>query len=238
MHLPTVLCVTVPLLALLPQQSRPASMPDLASMRSWQLVLMKPTGPMPKDAPLADHLKFLEQLLKDRKAAALGPFAGGKDYAGVLILDVASPVEARALMAEEPFVKAGHMELEIHSWLGPKAGFGPAADGVKDRVECVFGMLRRAKDVPEKTQQELEQIQRGHLEHIMGMVQTGDLAAAGPLLDNGPIRGLLLFRITDQKRIRELVAQDPMVKAGRLTLDLYQWSVPRGCIPEPAPAKK
>ena len=65
------------------------------------------------------------------------------------------------------------------------------------------------------------------------MAETGDLVLAGPFESEGALRGVLVFRTQDPQRIRSLVAEDPAVKAGRLGVDLYPWSIPRGSLPEP-----
>ena len=230
MHWTLPLSMTV-FLALAPQDSKPASRPDpTANLRAWQLVFLKPVKPLPKDAPeMAAHMAFLAGLLKDQKAAILGPFGNSTEYAGVLILDVKTPAAAQALMAEEPTVKAGYMAAEVHPWLASGENFGPAANGLQELTACTFGILRRPKDAPDKSPQELDELQKGHLANIVAMAQSGELFGAGPMLENGPIRGLLLFRTTDHKRIRELVARDPAVKAGRLALELLSWTVPKGC---------
>ncbi len=69
--------------------------------------------------------------------------------------------------------------------------------------------------------------------NIRAMAASGDLVIAGPLGDDGPLRGVFVFRTTDLARVRELVARDPAVKAGRLGAELYPWRVPEGTLPEP-----
>ena len=52
--------------------------------------------------------------------------------------------------------------------------------------------------------------------------------------DDTKLRGVFIFRTEDFRRVRELVAADPSIRANRLRMDLYEWSVPKGTIP-PAP---
>ncbi|HRK22362.1 MAG TPA: proton-conducting transporter membrane subunit, partial [Fimbriimonadaceae bacterium] len=44
---------------------------------------------------------------------------------------------------------------------------------------------------------------------------------AGPFLDGTSLRGLLVFRETDQAKIKMMLDVDPLVKAGRLTYELF-----------------
>ena len=63
------------------------------------------------------------------------------------------------------------------------------------------------------------------------LVRRGDLVLAGPMGDDGRLRGIFVFRRIDPERITAQVAEDPAVKAGRLEMELYPWNVPRGSLP-------
>ncbi len=91
-----------------------------------------------------------------------------------------------------------------------------------------FGMLVRGpKWTPESTS-ETQKIQAGHMEHIGKMASTGKLIAAGPMLDSGDLRGIFLFRTDSLEEATRLAAEDPAIKAGRLTLELVTWMAPKG----------
>jgi uncharacterized protein YciI/uncharacterized damage-inducible protein DinB len=91
-----------------------------------------------------------------------------------------------------------------------------------------FGLLRRGpKWTAEKTA-ETERIQAEHLTHIGKMAAMGKLVAAGPMMDNGELRGIFIFRAASLDEARALAAEDPAIKAGRLTLELLPWWGPKG----------
>jgi uncharacterized protein YciI len=91
-----------------------------------------------------------------------------------------------------------------------------------------FGMLRRGpKWTPESTP-ETQKIQAGHMDNIGKMASTGKLIAAGPMLDNGDLRGIFLFKTDSVEEATKLAAEDPAIKAGRLALELVTWMAPRG----------
>jgi uncharacterized protein YciI len=72
-------------------------------------------------------------------------------------------------------------------------------------------------------------LQEGHLAHIAAMAGRGEIAFAGPMTERpgeDPIIGLLLFTVP-RERAEALVAEDPLVKAGRLRCELLGWYGPK-----------
>jgi hypothetical protein len=51
----------------------------------------------------------------------------------------------------------------------------------------------------------------------------GKLIVAGPLTDNGEIRGLLIFRDAPTDELKALIDPDPAVKTGRMVVELHPW---------------
>ncbi len=106
-----------------------------------------------------------------------------------------------------------------------------AADGTLPMPEMSayqFGLLRRGPAWSAERTPASDSIQAGHLANIGRMAEAGILVAAGPLLDGGDLRGVLVFRADSVERLRAEVARDPAVRAGRLTLDLHPWFAPAG----------
>jgi uncharacterized protein YciI len=91
-----------------------------------------------------------------------------------------------------------------------------------------FGLLRRGPGWTPGRTPATDSIQAGHMANIQRMAEEGVLIAAGPLVDNGPIRGVFIFRQDSTARLRRLVARDPAVVSGRLVLDLFSWFAPAG----------
>lgn len=91
-----------------------------------------------------------------------------------------------------------------------------------------FGLLRKGPSWTARRTPATDSIQAGHRANINRMAEEGVLLAAGPLLDNGDLRGILIFHADSAARLRELVARDPAVRSGRLVLDLFPWFAPSG----------
>ena len=65
--------------------------------------------------------------------------------------------------------------------------------------------------------------------NIRAMAATGLLIVAGPFDDKGgQMRGLFIFRNAPLEKLREMVDQDPAVKAGRLVVELIPWWAAKG----------
>ena len=61
--------------------------------------------------------------------------------------------------------------------------------------------------------------------------ETKKLLVAGPFGDNGDLRGIFVFRVGSSEEAQSLCATDPMVKAGRLVVELHPWRIPEGVLP-------
>lgn len=75
---------------------------------------------------------------------------------------------------------------------------------------------------------EVQKIQKGHMDHINLMAESGDLNIAGPFLDNGFYRGVFIFDTEDTLKVKKLVEADPAVKSGRLAYEMHPWMTMQG----------
>ena len=67
--------------------------------------------------------------------------------------------------------------------------------------------------------------------HIDAMAKAGRLVLAGPLLDDGTIRGLLVYKAASLAEATAWAEADPAVKAGRLKVEMHPWMVKKGILP-------
>ena len=66
-------------------------------------------------------------------------------------------------------------------------------------------------------------IQKGHMDNIQRMADSGKLLIAGPFADGGDLRGMFIFRNVTLEEAKALAEQDPAVKARRLKLEWHPW---------------
>src|ERR1700730_2448283 len=203
----------------------------------FQMALLK-KGPKWTDAQTPESQKILHQhlvnelaMLNQGKAVVAGPFGDDGDLTGIFILRASSAEEAKTWVDADPAVKAGLYVAEMHPWW--------SEDIFKKRtLPSKFNTLYLAflkkgpncKDGEGDTPQ-VKELQKAHLANINRLAETKQLIAAGPFGDDGDLRGIFVFRVGSLEEAQELCATDPMIKAGRLAVELHPWQVPEGILP-------
>jgi hypothetical protein len=95
-------------------------------------------------------------------------------------------------------------------------------------------LLRRTRQAEEFDGQTIERIFREHLAYTMGMVNSGQQLAAGPVRDfpaeEEHICGMGLFQQGSLDKVRELANADPGVRQGLYRVDVMTWQTPAGQI--------
>jgi uncharacterized protein YciI/uncharacterized damage-inducible protein DinB len=97
-----------------------------------------------------------------------------------------------------------------------------------DNEQYQFGLLSRGPKWTAESTPETQKIQEGHMANINKMAKSGKLFAAGPMLDNGDLRGIFIFRAASVDEAKALAAEDPAIKAERLKLEILPWFGSKG----------
>ncbi len=79
-----------------------------------------------------------------------------------------------------------------------------------------------------QNKQETDSLQKLHLAHIGRMYEEGYADISGPFGDDGDIRGITIYNVPTQKMADSLANMDPMVKAGRLEIEIHPWWAAKG----------
>ena len=205
-------------------------------MTTYQLVMLR-KGPSAATAStpegqvvVKEHVAHLYKLAADGVAMAAGPFTDGGDIQGILVVKADTPEKALAIEAADPGVKAGIFTMEALPFLSPEGWFGKwAAFGAFETV--YFGFLTRG---PNRGQDEqtASRLQREHLAYMDGQSKEGKLIVAGPFTADGDRRGIVVYRVATMEEAKQRAEADPMVKVGRLAVELHPWQVPAGALPK------
>lgn len=197
-------------------------------------LLVTPANPAKPPADVAqlqlDHLANLRRIMAGGKGVIAGPIEGDGRLRGILVLRVDSIDEARAIADTDPAVKAGQLAFEIHPWFAADGIMKPLFDPA-DLSTYYFGFLRKGQAWTAGQTPETQKIQEGHMAHLNASAKTGKLVIAGPLGDNGDIRGILVYKTATVDEARAIAEADPAVKAGRLRVELHKWFVTKGALP-------
>ncbi|WP_343488266.1 YciI family protein [Allomuricauda sp. d1] len=81
------------------------------------------------------------------------------------------------------------------------------------------------RDQPKET---LDSLQNAHLAHLKKMYVDGYASISGPFGDDGDIRGITIYNVPNLKMADSLANLDPMVKAGRLEIEVHPWWAAKG----------
>ena len=203
----------------------------------FQMAIMKKgpalvsTKEQERNQILQQHLANVLSLLESGKAVITGPFGDDTDLAGIFILRASSTAEAKSWVDGDPAVKAGFMVPEMHSWWSEDV-FKKANSPLKLNT-VFFAFLKRGPNRKEGDDKnpEIQELQKAHIANIQRLAAMKKLLVAGPFGDNGDLRGIFVLRVASLKEAQDLCATDPMVKSGRLLVELHPWQVPEGVLP-------
>ncbi len=75
---------------------------------------------------------------------------------------------------------------------------------------------------------ETDSLQRLHMAHLGAMYKQGYADISGPFGDDGDIRGITIYNVPTFEIADSLANMDPMVKAGRLVIEIHPWWAAKG----------
>jgi uncharacterized protein len=108
------------------------------------------------------------------------------------------------------------------------------AEEVGMAIYYVYLMKKGPTWSPEDTP-EIDKLQEEHGANFRRLRAEGKLVLNGPLLDSlelgGEIRGIGVLKAKSMAEAQEWINTDPMVKVGRLIIELHTWMVPKGVLP-------
>jgi uncharacterized protein YciI len=97
-------------------------------------------------------------------------------------------------------------------------------EAAPEGTTCYFGMMVKGDGWTPVDSPELAELQRQHLAYRRRLRETGRLLINGPLLDDGRIRGVGIYKATSLEEARAWAEADPAVKAGRLKVEMHPFA--------------
>jgi uncharacterized protein YciI len=73
-------------------------------------------------------------------------------------------------------------------------------------------------------------LQEQHMSHLNKMADEGKMDICGPLMDNTDIRGICVYNVATKEEAEKLANDDPMVKAGRLMVEIHPFYSAKGAV--------
>lgn len=90
-------------------------------------------------------------------------------------------------------------------------------------MQQYFMVFLKSGPIRSQNEEEAAKLQQEHLAHLSRMYEEGYADLIGPFGDNGDIRGVVVYNVPTQKIADSLSKLDPMVKAGRLEVEVHPW---------------
>lgn len=72
------------------------------------------------------------------------------------------------------------------------------------------------------------EIQKGHMAHLNKMYTEGKMDLAGPIMNEGDIRGICVYNVKNMDEAKTLAESDPAVRSGRLIVEILPWYSQKG----------
>lgn len=91
-----------------------------------------------------------------------------------------------------------------------------------------FVFLNRTQNPPEIDSVKKAELQAAHLGNIEKLFNEGKCRLAGPFLDKGEMRGILILDVQSEEEAKKLMDADPLVANGFLTPVIKPWFGPAG----------
>ncbi|GAA4305169.1 YciI family protein [Aestuariibaculum suncheonense] len=95
-------------------------------------------------------------------------------------------------------------------------------------MQQYFMAFLKSGPIRSQNEEEAELLQEAHLDHLSKMYELGYADISGPFGDDGDIRGITIYNVPTQKMADSLANADPMVKAGRLIVEIHPWWAAKG----------
>lgn len=73
-------------------------------------------------------------------------------------------------------------------------------------------------------------IQSGHMAHLNKMYLEEKMDLAGPMMNDGDIRGICVYNVASMEEAKKLAESDPAVVSGRLIVEILPWYSQKGAM--------
>lgn len=100
--------------------------------------------------------------------------------------------------------------------------------GEKMTMQKYFIVILKSGENRSQNQEEAMQLQQEHLEYLGDLYKKGIINLNGPSGGEGDIRGFSVYNVATMEQALEYAENDPMVKAGRLKVEVHPWWLAKG----------
>jgi len=95
-------------------------------------------------------------------------------------------------------------------------------------MQQYFMAFLKSGPIRSQNEEEAAKLQEAHMAHLGRMYEEGFADLIGPFGDDTEFRGVTVYNVPTLKMADSLANLDPMVKAGRLVIEVHPWWVAKG----------
>ncbi len=100
--------------------------------------------------------------------------------------------------------------------------------GEQMTMQKYFIVFLKSGENRSQDQEEAMKLQQEHLAYLGDLYEKGIINLNGPSGGEGDLRGFSVYNVATIEQAREYAENDPMVKAGRLKVEVHPWWLAKG----------
>lgn len=198
----------------------------------------KPLPPEEAKQIQAAHLGHLKKMADEGVLVGAGPMVDGGNWRGILIFECESPEQVRALAEQDPAVARKLLVVDVYRWTNTgdvgveyrrRIKENPDYPGNMIRVPVALG--RKGPNADTIAAGQLDQLRKEHYVRLTDLKQQGKMAVAGPFHEGGDLVGIFVFQPIPGGEARALIEDDPLVQAGGMKFEMFEWYVEETVLP-------
>ena len=236
-HIITSVCLLATVVPCAFAQFDPKTMDNYVFTLIWSRTDRRTTTKEEGERIQGAHMAHIEAMAKQGSLVAAGPaFAKDSRLRGIFIFHL-SMDQAKDFANADPAAKEGLLEMESHPWLAYK-GIGEPyklwraanPDAQVKMVTYQLALLRRGPNAAGTSRDEMEKLEKQHLDGLERNHRSGKIVAAGPMVDRGDLTGIVVFA-TSADEAKAILEKDAFVSRGMIKVDWYSWMAADGSFP-------
>ena len=174
------------------------------------------------------HMANIRKLHEEHKLVIAGPFMDDGALRGIFVMKADSLDQAKEWANSDPAIKAGRLSAEVHGpWMIRPQGIHET--DTPNTLEKYSLLLVHQGDKWDSKSPVPQDVVKQHLSYLMGLMQQGQLALAGPFHDDGELKGIFIYSVPMDEAMK-LEAEDPMVKNGFFKIEGHPWATAKGVL--------
>jgi len=174
------------------------------------------------------HMANIRKLYQEHKLVIAGPFMDDGVLRGIFVMKADSLDQAKEWANSDPAIKAGRLSAEVRGpWMIRPQGIHET--DTPNTLEKYSLLLVHQGDKWDPKYPVPQDLVKQHLSYLMGLMQQGKLALAGPFHDDGELKGTFIYSVPMDEAMK-LEAEDPLVKNGFFKIEGHPWATAKGVL--------